>query len=924
MATHAALRKLRKLRTDTLLPKSMRWVTDFETKLLKAYKKVGKQVEVEKARTLKKAEKPVPKITREDLNNLNLTEDDLEASVCKASFYEFVKAMWEAVSAEVPVWNWHVKYLCDRIQEIAERVFKGLPRLNDLVVNISPGTTKSTIFSVMLPAWCWTRMPNFQFIGVSYSEKLAIDLSVKCRDVVRCDKYRRLFPEVEWRSDQDVKCLAEGTEVLMADGTLRKIEDLKQGDKVQSSDGMKVKTDTVVAVQETGVKPVFKITLCDGTAVKATENHRLFGERGWQFVRDMKAGDKLRVVKETANQNGGLSRDDAFLLALWLADGVKRCTGFRFTVGDAKAGVLERAKEVCAAKGWDVKHSEGSGYVVSCGRRRNGDTPANFLRRFGLYRAKKTHAIRIPDEVMRASSPAVLEFLGTYLSCAGTVTTYNGEVSYTAVSRRMAKDLKTLLKRIGVQCSTWTSQGTYKAEDGSPVLCRTAYRVAVKRANSVINLQQLPVYAAEKASRLADLVHAKKVWLATRMNLRGDKDLRMQVPNAPDLEFRTIKSVEECPPVRTYDIQTRVHNAFFAETVLSHNSFFKNTRGGWRFCAGTNGTVTGYHAHMIVVDDPINPNESVSEQELNTANRWLTETLSSRKVDKKVTPTVLVMQRLHQDDPSAQFLRRKNVAHVCLPAEKTDLVQPPELVANYKNGLMDPVRLDRTVLAEEKGKGQYYYASQFLQTPVPRGGGMFKVDRVKALKLPDPKAFVMRCRYWDKAGTLGGSGAYTVGVLMARDMEGRFWVLDVKRVRLDSAEREALIRRTAEQDGLDCVVGVEQEPGSGGKGSAEDTVRRLAGWRVVVQKVDKSTGGKEFRADPFSVQVNMGNVACDVQHWSGQPGSNTGFWETEWVKDFWDELKFFPRSRYLDQVDAASGAFSILAAGTVVCGPVND
>ena len=122
-ATHAALRKLRKLRTDTLLPKSMRWVTDFETKLLKAYKKVGKQVEVEKARTLKKAEKPVPKITREDLNNLNLTEDDLEASVCKASFYEFVKAMWEAVSAEVPVWNWHVKYLCDRIQEIAAKNF---------------------------------------------------------------------------------------------------------------------------------------------------------------------------------------------------------------------------------------------------------------------------------------------------------------------------------------------------------------------------------------------------------------------------------------------------------------------------------------------------------------------------------------------------------------------------------------------------------------------------------------------------------------------------------------------------------------------------------------------------------------------------------------------------------------------------------
>ena len=55
-------------------------------------------------------------------------------------------------------------------------------------------------------------------------------------------------------------------------------------------------------------------------------------------------------------------------------------------------------------------------------------------------------------------------------------------------------------------------------------------------------------------------------------------------------------------------------------------------------------------------------------------------------------------------------------------------------------------------------------------------------------------------------------------------------------------------------------MGVEQEPGSGGKESAEATLRRLQGFRVRLVKVDATTGGKEKRADPVSYQVNGGNL----------------------------------------------------------------
>jgi predicted phage terminase large subunit-like protein len=163
------------------------------------------------------------------------------------------------------------------------------------------------------------------------------------------------------------------------------------------------------------------------------------------------------------------------------------------------------------------------------------------------------------------------------------------------------------------------------------------------------------------------------------------------------------------------------------------------------------------------------------------------------------------------------------------------------------------------------------------------------------------------CRWWDKAGTKGG-GDWTVGTLMGLDNEGRFWVLDVIRVRLDSYEREKLIQDTARIDGRDVIVGLEQEGGSGGKQSAEYTAKALAGYRTQIIKVGVSDGDKETRADPFSSQVNAGNVYVPTNQWQG--AETTGEW-IDWAKDWVEELKYFPASRYKDQVDSASMAFVV-------------
>lgn len=328
---------------------------------------------------------------------------------------------------------------------------------------------------------------------------------------------------------------------------------------------------------------------------------------------------------------------------------------------------------------------------------------------------------------------------------------------------------------------------------------------------------------------------------------------------------------------------------------------FENLQGGMRKSVTVGGkSPTGFHAHFLTVDDPIDPRKALSEAELKNANAWMTDTLPSRVVDKSMVPTILIMQRLHQDDPSARMvergLRGGKVKHIQLPADCTEYdVKPKELEANYVGGLLDPKRMPRSVLEDIQLRGQYAYAGQYGQSPVPPGGGMFKVERLVIDEAAPSRTFRKTVRYWDKAAT-GGGGAHTVGVKLGIDSEGVLWVLDVVRGQWDSDVREQVIKSTAELDTRITVIGLEQEPGSGGKESAQATVRRLMGYIV---RVDRPTGDKVYRADPFSVQVNQGIVRMA---------------RGEWNATYIEELRYFPHSTYKDQVDASAGAFNLLSS----------
>lgn len=141
----------------------------------------------------------------------SVSEKDLKAALCKASFYHFVIYFWDTIISEKAIWNWHIKTLCDLLQPHILRAINGQPKKSDIVVNISPGTTKSTIISQMLPAYVWAVKNEAIILTSTNSDKLTAKNAMRSKDIITSEKYKELFPEVVIRKDASAKTFYQNT-----------------------------------------------------------------------------------------------------------------------------------------------------------------------------------------------------------------------------------------------------------------------------------------------------------------------------------------------------------------------------------------------------------------------------------------------------------------------------------------------------------------------------------------------------------------------------------------------------------------------------------------------------------------------------------------------------------------------------------------
>jgi hypothetical protein len=74
------------------------------------------------------------------------------------------------------------------------------------------------------------------------------------------------------------------------------------------------------------------------------------------------------------------------------------------------------------------------------------------------------------------------------------------------------------------------------------------------------------------------------------------------------------------------------------------------TARGFPLATSVGGTLTGRGGDLIVIDDPLKPDDAHSETKRNAAKEWFKKTLLSRLDDKRTGAIVIVMQRVHMDD----------------------------------------------------------------------------------------------------------------------------------------------------------------------------------------------------------------------------------------------------------------------------------
>lgn len=342
-----------------------------------------------------------------------------------------------------------------------------------------------------------------------------------------------LFPKRQQMYDF---CLAGDERVLMADGTLREMRDVSVGDRVLSSDGQQVCEDVVTAAWCSGVRPLVTVAMAGGRAIRCTREHRIFTRRGWLRAGHLKVGDEVCVPRTLPPAAGEyLDPDDAFLLALWLAEGSKTRPGYTVTCGDPL--VRERARRIAAERGWDVYEAGCFHLALTAKWRKSDDTPAALLRRYGV-RGMRTHDCGIPDVVMRADRAAQEEFFRTYLACDGSVA--RREVTVASASERMVRDLQVLAARLGMPGTVRSRQPSYPGS-------LRAWTFAVAEAPARAQALALGAYA--KATAAGELAEVE-----------------------PALGWASVRSVTPDATEETFDLETAEHHAFFLEGGLTHNS----------------------------------------------------------------------------------------------------------------------------------------------------------------------------------------------------------------------------------------------------------------------------------------------------------------------------------------------------------------
>jgi predicted phage terminase large subunit-like protein len=328
---------------------------------------------------------------------------------------------------------------------------------------------------------------------------------------------------------------------------------------------------------------------------------------------------------------------------------------------------------------------------------------------------------------------------------------------------------------------------------------------------------------------------------------------------------------------------------------------FLTTGEGFRMSTSVGGVLTGRGADVIILDDPLKPDEALSETRRTSVNEWYDNTLVSRLNSKENGIMIIVMQRLHQDDLVGHVTAQQDWEVLSFPAiaeeDEVHLIETAWGRRRFERKageVLQPDRESRLTLENIRGTiGSYNFASQYQQTPIPLGGAIVRTEWLKYYDHSElPERFDCVLQSWDTANKSGELNDFSVCTTWGATFD-RYYLLAVFRRRLDYPELKRAIHEQASQHWADVVL-------------IED---RASGTQLIQDLgVEGMCGVKPYEPLPGNDKV-LRLYAQTAEFESGRvllPRS------APWLEEYVREITAFPGSKYDDQVDSTTQALDHL------------
>lgn len=205
-------------------------------------------------------------------------------------------------------------------------------------------------------------------------------------------------------------------------------------------------------------------------------------------------------------------------------------------------------------------------------------------------------------------------------------------------------------------------------------------------------------------------------------------------------------------------------------------SLWRTEQGGGLKAGAAGGAVTGFGAGVddtefggaIIIDDPLKPDDAESEKVRRTINRRLNATIKSR-VNSRVTPIILIMQRLHDDDPSGFALAGGTAdewEHLKIPVLRED----GSPLWTFRHTMEDLVKIQ---VADK-----FTWNGQYMQEPIPDEGDFFTIDSARWYDTLPPRETLNFYGASDYAASDASGADYTEHAIFGVCPAGNVYVVD--------------------------------------------------------------------------------------------------------------------------------------------------